>query len=129
MGQERELCGHRQQCGHFKSFGGNLAKVTDLTDKDEEMKEFITGFIEGKAARTQKLPNPIFSAPPPPPYTQEDITKIFVVLIICSAFISALIWSYMTFKKEESIREEMLADSGKKRKKEKRDVEYGIGDD
>jgi hypothetical protein len=115
--------------GIFKSFGGNLAKVTDLTDKDEEMKEFITGFIEGKAARTQKLPNPIFSAPPPPPYTQEDITKIFVVLIICSAFISALIWSYMTFKKEESIREEMLADSGKKRKKEKRDGEYGLGDD
>merc|ERR1712178_575047 len=45
--------------GTYKSFGGNLAKVTDLTDKDEEMKDFISGFISGKAARVQKLPSPI----------------------------------------------------------------------
>lgn len=117
------------QQGTFKSFGGNLAKVTDLTGKDEEMKDFIANFMTGKAARTQKLPNPIFKPPPAPPYTQEELTKIFVVAIVGLAAIASLVWSYVTFKKEEAIREEIKAASGKKIKKEKRDHDYSIGED
>lgn len=116
--------------GTFKSFGGNLAKVTDMTGKDEEMHDFIKAFVEQKKGlRTEKLPSPIFTAPPPPPYTQEDITKIFVVAIVGAAAIASLMWSYMTFKKEEAIREELKAASTKKIKKEKRDNEYSTGED
>jgi len=113
----------------FKNFGGDLNKVTDFTDKDEDMKDFVVSMLEGKATRTSALPKPLFKEPPPPPYTQEDITKIFVIIIVCIVTLGALAWSYITFKKEESIKEELQASSGKKKKKEKRDGEYGVGDD
>jgi len=116
----------------FKSFGGNLAKVTDLSDKEEEFKDFITSILDNKAARMQSLPSPIFKEPPPPPYTQEDITRIFVVLVVCLVALAALTWSYITFQQEAAIREavvEAAKAAGKKIKKEKRDGDYGVGDD
>merc|ERR1712167_497821 len=113
----------------YKNFGGNLNKVTDLSDKEEDMKEFVVSMLDGTAKQTVALPSPLFLEPPPPPYTQEDITKIFVVLIVCVAAIAALVWSYMTFKKEEAIKEELVSSGSKKKKKEKRDGEYGVGDD
>jgi hypothetical protein len=116
----------------FKSFGGNLNKVTDLSDKEEEFKDFITSILDNKAARMQSLPSPIFKEPPPPPYTQEDITRIFVVLVVCLVALAALTWSYITFQQEAAIREavvEAAKAAGKKIKKEKRDGEYGVGDD
>merc|ERR1712216_625130 len=66
----------------FKNFGGNLNKVTDLSDKDQDMRDFIVSMVEESSKAVTKLPSPLFKEPPPPPYTQEDITKIFVVLIV-----------------------------------------------
>jgi len=113
----------------FKNFGGDLNKVTDFTDKDEDMKDFIVSMLDGKASKTKALPRPLFNAPPPPPYTQEDITKLFVVGIVCVVVLAILAWSYITFKKEESIKQEIEASSGKKKKKNSRDGEYSVGDD
>merc|ERR1712054_247186 len=113
----------------FKNFGGDLNKVTDFTDKDEDMKDFVVSMLDGKATRTTALPKPLFKEPPPPPYTQEDVTKIFVIIIVCIVVLGGLGWSYITFKKEEAIKEELQASSGKKKKKEKRDGDYGVGDD
>jgi hypothetical protein len=112
----------------FKNFGGNLNKVTDLSDKDQDMRDFIVSMVEESSKAVTKLPSPLFKEPPPPPYTQEDITKIFVVLIVCIAFVGALAWSYVTFRKEEAIKEELLAANPKK-KREKRDGQYSLGDD
>jgi len=112
----------------YKSFGGQLNKVTDLSEKEDDIKDFIQGVLEGKAKHTVALPSPLFQEPPPPPYTQEDITKIFVVMIVCIAALAALVWSYVTFKKEEAIKE-TLHTTATKKKKEKRDGEYGVGDD
>merc|ERR1712178_673238 len=78
----------------FKNFGGDLNKVTDFTDKDEDMKDFIVSMLDGKAARTTPLPRPLFKEPPPPPYTQEDITKLFVVGVVCVVVLAILVWSY-----------------------------------
>ena len=66
----------------YKNFGGNLNKVTDLTDKELDIEQFVTSMLDGKAKQTVALPSPIFKEPPPPPYTQEDITKIFVVIFL-----------------------------------------------
>jgi len=112
----------------FKNFGGNLNKVTDLSDKELDIEAFVTSMLDGKAKQTVKLPSPVFKEPPPPPYTQEDITKIFVVIFVCGVAIAALAWSYVQFKHEQAIREDMDKASGKK-KKEKRDAEYSVGDD
>jgi hypothetical protein len=114
---------------NFKNFGGDLNKVSDFTDKDEDMKDFIVSMLDGKAGKTKPLPSPLFLPPPPPPYTQEDVTKLFVVALVCIAVLGALVWSYITFKKEETIKENIQAASGKKKKKEKRDGDYGVGDD
>jgi hypothetical protein len=112
----------------YKNFGGNLNKVTDLTDKEIDINDFVVSMLDGAAKQTVKLPSPLFQEPPPPPYTQEDVTKIFVVAIVCIAAIGALVWSYMTFKKEEAIKEELVNSGTKKSKKEKRDGEYGVGE-
>jgi hypothetical protein len=112
----------------FKNFGGNLNKVTDLSGKEDDMKDFVISMIEEKAKATVPLPTPIFKEPPPPPYTQEDITKIFVVAIVCIAAIGALAWSYVTFQKEAAIKEEIQAKGSTKKNKEKRDGEYGVGE-
>merc|ERR1711959_37339 len=110
----------------YKNFGGNLNKVTDLSDKEDDIKDFVVSMLEGKAKQTVAMPNPLFQEPPPPPYTQEDITKIFVVMIVCIAALGALVWSYITFQKEAAIKEELVASSGTKKKKEKRDGQYDI---
>jgi len=112
----------------FKNFGGNLNKVTDLSDKEQDMRDFIVSMVEESPKAVTSLPSPLFKEPPPPPYTQEDITKIFVVLIVCIAIVAALAWSYVTFRKEEAIKEELLA-SNPKKKKERRDGSYSLGDD
>jgi len=112
----------------YKNFGGNLNKVTDLSGKQEDIRDFVVGMLDGSAKGTVPLPNPLFKEPPPPPYTQEDVTKIFVVLIVCAAAIAAMAWSYITFQKEAQIKEELDKAAGKK-KREKRDGEYGVGDD
>lgn len=113
----------------YKNFGGNLNKVTDLADKEEDMKEFVISMLEETAKHTQPMPTPTFKEPPPPPYTQEDITKIFVVMIVCVFAIGAMAWSYVTFKKEEAIKEDLQASGGMKKKKAKRDGDYSLGDD
>jgi len=112
----------------FKNFGGNLNKVTDLSDKDEDIKEFVINMIEGKfkAKQLVPLPSPLFTAPPPPPYTQEDITKIFVTAVVCVAALCALAWSYVTFMKEAEIKEAQQKSS--KKKSEKRDGDYSTGE-
>jgi len=113
----------------YKNFGGNLNKVTDLSDKEEDIKDFVVGMLDGAAKGTVPLPSPLFKEPPPPPYTQEDITKIFIVLIVCVAACAAMAWSYITFQKESAIKEELEKSNAKKKKAEKRDGEYGVGDD
>merc|ERR1711966_352993 len=113
----------------FKNFGGDLNKVTDFSDKDEDMRDFVVSMLDEKAGKVKPLPSPLFSPPPPPPYTQEDITKLFVLSLVCIAVLGGLAWSYITFKKEEAIKDSIEKASGKKKKKEKRDGEYSLGDD
>merc|ERR1711865_261815 len=113
----------------YKNFGGQLNKVTDLSEKEEDIKDFVVGMLDGTSKQTVALPSPLFQEPPPPPYTQEDITKMFVVMIVCAVAIAALVWSYITFKKEEAIKEEIHVTATKKKKKEVRDGAYGVGDD
>lgn len=112
---------------NYKNFGGNLNKVTDLTDKELDIQAFVESILGGNAKGMAKLPSPLFTEPPPPPYTQEDITKIFVVFLVCAAAIAALGWSYVTFKKEQAIKEELEKGKGGK-KKEKRDGDYSTGE-
>jgi len=111
----------------YKNFGGDLRKVTDFEGKEEDMKDFMVSMLEGKATKQLTLPNPLFTPPPPPPYTSEDITKIFVVFLVCILVIAALGWSYVTFKKEEAIKDAIESKKTKK-KKEERDTNYSIGD-
>jgi len=113
---------------NFKNFGGNLNKVTDLADKELDIHAFITSVLDDKSKQMVKLPSPIFQEPPPPPYTQEDITKLFVIMVVCGVSIAALAWSYVQFKSEQAIREDLDKASGKK-KKEKRDAEYAVSED
>merc|ERR1711934_485787 len=89
----------------FKDFGGNLHKVTDMDEKDQEMKEFVHEFINGNL-KCNKLPSPLFQAPPPPPYTQEDMTKLYVLGIVLVVVVVVLGWSYYVFHVEAAIKEE-----------------------
>jgi len=111
---------------NYKNFGGNFNKVTDLTDKELDIQAFVTSILDGNAKGMTALTTPLFVEPPPPPYTQEDITKMFVTFIVCAGAIAALAWSYVTFKKEQAIKEELEKGAGKK--KEKRDGEYSTGE-
>jgi hypothetical protein len=112
----------------YKDFGGNLFKLTDWTDKQVEMKEFVEEFVLGKL-KTSAMPYPLFQPPPPPPMTQEEKLKMFVVCLVCSGVLVVLAWSFVTFKKEEAIKEEMIKTGVlPKRRKEKRDGLYDIGD-
>jgi hypothetical protein len=120
------------QKGEFKDFGGNLHKVSDMEEKDQEMKEFISEFIAGNL-KSSKLPQPLFQAPPPPPYTQEDITKLFVLGIVLAVVFGALGWSYWVFHAEAAIKEKAMSNlSSRKLKKnaaKDRDNQYSVGDD
>jgi len=109
----------------YKDFGGNLFKVTDWADKDEEISEFIDEFV-GSKLKTVSIPSPLFQAPPPPPYTQEEKSKLFITVVVCGVVLAVLGWSFVTFKQEQAIKEEMVASGQIKRRKEKRDGEYDI---
>jgi hypothetical protein len=115
----------------FKDFGGNLHKVTDMDDKDQEMKDFIQEFVAGNLKATP-LPRPLFQAPPPPPYTQEDLIKLSVTSVVVAFVLVALGWSYFQFQKEAAIKEEKMSKmSAHKRKKlEAKDIDgdYTVGE-
>jgi len=111
----------------YKNFGGNLNKVTDLTGKDEDIKDFVASILDGGAKQLVPMPSPVFREPPPPPYTQEDVTKIFIIVIVCAFAFVAMAWSYITFMKEAEIKDDMSKLT--KKKKTKRDGDYGVGDD
>jgi len=111
----------------YKDFGGNLFKVTDWTEKETEVKEFVEEFVSGKL-KAMKLPTPMFREPAPPPMSQEDISKAFVGGIVCTVVLIVLGWSFVTFKKEEAVREELIKSGVMKRRKEKRDGNYDIGE-
>jgi len=116
----------------FKDFGGNLHKVTDMDEKDQEMKEFVQEFIAGNL-KCNKLPTPLFQPPPPPPYTQEDMTKLLVLGIVVTVVVVALGWSYVVFQQEAAIKEEARNKlSAQKRKKldaKDKDGDYQVGED
>lgn len=112
----------------FKDFGGNLFKVTDWTDKELDVKEFVEEFVTGKL-KTVKLPSPLFREPPPPSMSQEDIVKIFIIALVSAVVLIVMGWSFVTFKKEESLREELIKTGVmKKPKKAKRDCDYEVGE-
>jgi len=115
----------------FKDFGGNLHKVSDMDQKDMEMKEFIQEFVAGNLKSTP-LPSPLFQPPPPPPYTQEDVTKLFVTGIVVAAVVVALGWSYFVFQAEAAIKEEQKnkLSSAKRKKIESKDKDgdYNVGE-
>lgn len=115
----------------FKDFGGNLHKVTDMDQKDMEMKEFVQEFVAGNLKSTP-LPAVLFQAPPPPPYTQEDVTRFFVAGIVIAAVVVALGWSYFVFQAEAAIKEEQKNKlSAAKRKKidaKDKDGDYSVGE-
>merc|ERR1712032_1028092 len=111
----------------FKDFGGNLIKLTDWQGKAEGVKELIELYASGRL-KAAVFPSPLFKEPPPPPLSQEEITKRFITVIVIAVVLFFLAFSFVTFKKEEAVREEMIKASGKKPKKEKRDCEYEIGE-
>jgi len=111
----------------YKDFGGNLFKVTDWTEKEIEMKDFVEEFLLGKL-KTTPMPTPLFRPPPSPPMTQEEKSKLLVGCLVCSVVLVVLGWSFVTFKKEEKIREELINTGQLKKKKEKRDADYSLGD-
>merc|ERR1712195_8486 len=115
----------------FKDFGGNLHKVTDMDEKDSEMRDFIQEFVSGNLKSTS-LPRPLFHAPPPPPYTQEDLTKLFVTGVVALVVIIAMGWSYYVFQAEAAIKEQHHAalskTKKKKAKKNDRDGDYSVGE-
>jgi len=111
----------------YKDFGGNLFKVTDWTDKDIEMKEFVEEFLLGKL-KTSPMPSPLYKPPPSPPMSQEEKSKWLVGSLVCSATLMVFGWSFVTFKKEEAIKEELIKTGGLKRRKQKRDGDYNLGD-
>jgi hypothetical protein len=115
----------------FKDFGGNLHKVSEMDGKDQEMKDFIQDFVAGNL-KTTPLPSPLFQAPPPPPYTQEDVTKLFVIGVVVLVVLVAMAWSYVVFQKEAAIKEENSSRlSAHKRKKlaaKDKDGDYSVGE-
>jgi hypothetical protein len=115
----------------FKDFGGNLHKVTDMDEKDQEMKDFVQEFINGNL-KSNKLPTPLFRAPPPPPYTQEDMTKLYVLASVLLVVAVAMVWSYIQFQSEAAIKEERLNKMDPKKKKKlanrDKDGEYSVGE-
>jgi len=111
----------------FKDFGGNLLKLTDWSGKADEIKDFVTEYAMGKLKATT-FPSPLFQEPPPPPLSQEEVTKRFIAVVVCAVVLFFLGFSFVTFKKEEAVREEIIKASGKKPKKERRDNNYEIGE-
>lgn len=115
----------------FKDFGGNLHKVTDMDEKDGEMRDFIQEFVSGNL-KSSALPRPLFNAPPPPPYTQEDLTKLFVTGIVVFVAFIAMAWSYFVFHAEAAIKDEqhskLTSKKKKKASKKDRDGDYSVGE-
>eukprot|EP00656_Telonema_subtile_P015643 TRINITY_DN1822_c0_g1_i1.p1 TRINITY_DN1822_c0_g1~~TRINITY_DN1822_c0_g1_i1.p1 ORF type:complete len:540 (-),score=167.35 TRINITY_DN1822_c0_g1_i1:258-1877(-) len=113
----------------FKDFGGNLHKVNDMEEKDQEMKDFVQEFVAGNLKATP-LPSPLFQPPPPPPYTQEDVTKLFVIGVVVAVAVVALGWSYFVFQAEAAIKDEqkskLSAHKRKKLEKKNMDGDYEI---
>jgi len=111
----------------YKDFGGNLFKVTDWEEKELEITEFVEEFVDEKL-KSLPIPNPLFQAPPPPPISEEEWSKIFVASLVCSIVLVILGWSFVTFKKEQALKEHLISTGVIKKKKEKRDAEYDIGE-
>merc|ERR1712195_375438 len=117
----------------------SLYSVFDVSDADHRsINFFVTDNKKhvfkdfGGNLKSTSLPRPLFHAPPPPPYTQEDLTKLFVTGVVALVVIIAMGWSYYVFQAEAAIKEQHHAalskTKKKKAKKNDRDGDYSVGE-